>query len=312
MDLPSDDALRWIVRTYARLLAAHGEAIGAPALVQPTGAFFPDVFCGDAPSVERLVRRLMTYAPIAEDLHVELAFLAAEGEVGGGCGSSACASGSRPALGLRAIEEMDGGYRVFVASGDLGHPELLTACLARGVGALVLSEAGDDEDSETAAPTAEIAAVACGLGVLLTNGAAVWAKSCGGLRMARATSLSVEETAVALSLFVAVHGVRPSEARGHLGSTQREAFDLALAWTESNVALVEKLKDHAALLEAGTFDIEPVRGLFGRWLHKRKIDSELRSMQRIVRRPPSAERKRRLEEARALVNEVLGGETSEN
>ena len=33
MDLPSEDVLRDIVKTYARLRAEHGEAIGAPPLV---------------------------------------------------------------------------------------------------------------------------------------------------------------------------------------------------------------------------------------------------------------------------------------
>src|SRR5580693_5621667 len=44
MELPSDDSLRWIVGTYARVRSACGEALGAPALVQPTGEFFPDEF----------------------------------------------------------------------------------------------------------------------------------------------------------------------------------------------------------------------------------------------------------------------------
>jgi hypothetical protein len=65
------DALRWIVRTSARLRAGHGEAIAAPALVLPTAAFFPDEFRGDAPGVARLLRRIMTYAPIADDLPIE-------------------------------------------------------------------------------------------------------------------------------------------------------------------------------------------------------------------------------------------------
>jgi hypothetical protein len=51
MDLPNDDALRFIVSTYARLRAAHGESIGDPTLLQPTAEFFPDEFRSDAPSV---------------------------------------------------------------------------------------------------------------------------------------------------------------------------------------------------------------------------------------------------------------------
>jgi hypothetical protein len=149
--------------------------------------------------------------------------------------------------------------------------------------------------------------------VLLANGSAVWAKSCGGLRMAQASVLPVEEAAVALALFVAVHGRKASEARAHLGATQREALDLAFAWTDSNPLLVETLRDRPALLEGGAFEIEPVRGMLGRWLHKRKLDKEMRahsahSTVAAAAPPVSEEKRRRLEEARALVDEVLGGE----
>jgi hypothetical protein len=306
MELPSDDALRWIVRTYAHQRATFGEAIGNPALVQPTGEFFPDAFQRDAPSVERLLRRMMSYAPLADDLGLELAFLEPDAASSGGCGSAACGTGG--GAGARAtVAEVEDGYRVFIAVTDVANPDVLTTSLARSVGALVLHEAGEDcEDG--AAPESEIAAVACGLGVLLTGGSAVWAKSCGGLRMAQATVLPVEEMAVALALFVAVHGVKHSAAQAQLGATQREAFDLALAWTESNPLLVEALRDRPEILASGLFQMEPVRGLLGRWLHKRKVDKELASPASSGAAPISDDKRRRLEEARALVDEVLGGE----
>ena len=306
MELPSDDALSWIVRTVARLRASAGEAIGAPPLVQPTGEFFPDEFRLDAPSVERLLRRLLGYAPLAEDLRVELAFFAPEeGHAAGGCGSLACGTGGRAGhASMPLVQELDGGYRVLVAANDVGNADVLTSSLARSVGALVLYEGGEELE-----PGAEdVAAVACGFGVLLANGAAVWAKSCGGLRMTQATALSVEETTVALALFVAVHGAKRSDARAHLGATQREAYDMAEAWVESNPLLVERLRDRPASLESGSFDLEPVRGLLGRWLHKRKLDKELRATPAPAPTPLSEDKRRRLEEARALVDEVLGGE----
>lgn len=303
MDLPSDDALRWLVRTYARLRARHGEAFAVPVLVQPTGAFFPDEFRLDATSVERLLRRLVGYSPVADDVGIELAFIEPSQEGGGGCGSSACgpAGGSSP---RPSVQELDDGYRVFVATSDVPNPDLLTTSLARAVGALVLHEAGEDVDSGED----EVAGVACGFGVLLASGASVWAKSCGGLRMAQATVLSVEELTVALALFVGIHDAKASDARTHLGATQREAFDLALAWVESNPLLLETLRERPALLETGLFDLEPVRGLVGRWFHKRKLDKELRAPAAPVRTPLSDDKRRRLEEARALVDEVLGGE----
>jgi hypothetical protein len=303
MDLPADRALRWIVGTYARLLAEHGAVLRASVLVQPTGKYFPDEFLADAPSVLQLLRRTMSYAPLAEDLGVELAFLAPEGDHAGGCGSLACGSGGGGGQ-LATVAELEEGYRIFVAVNDVGNPDVLAASLARATGALVLHEAGE-EDAEDA--VAEIAAIACGLGVLVASGSSVWAKGCGGLRMAQATVLSVEEATVALALFCAVHGVKPSEARAHLGATQREAFDLAMAWTESNPYVVESLRDRPAVLEGGLFNLEPVRGLLGRWLHKRKLDRELHSPDAVpAAAPVSDDKRRRLEEARALVDEVLG------
>ena len=304
MDLPVDRALRWIVGTYARLLTEHGAVLRASVLVQPTGEHFPDEFLADAPSVLRLLRRTMSYAPLAEDLGVELAFLAPEGDHAGGCGSLACGSGGGGGAQFATVAELEDGYRIFVAANDVGNPDVLAASLARATGALVLHEAGED-DAEDAA-VAEIAAIACGLGLLVASGASVWAKGCGGLRMAQATVLSVEEATVALALFCAVHGVKPSAARAHLGATQREAFDLAMAWTESNPYVVESLRDRPAVLEGGLFTLEPVRGLLGRWLHKRKLDRELRSPDAAPAAPVSDDKRRRLEEARALVDEVLG------
>jgi hypothetical protein len=308
MDLPADRALRWIVATYARLLGGHGTALRGSVLVQPTGEYFPDEFCADAPSVLRLLRRTMSYSPLAEDLGVELAFLAPEGDHAGGCGSLACGSGGGGGgAQLATVAELEDGYRVFVAATDVGNPDVLAASLARATGALVLHEAGE-EDAEDAA-VAEIAAVACGLGVLVASGSSVWAKGCGGLRMAQATVLSVEEATVALALFCAVHGVKPSAARAHLGATQREAFDHALAWAESNPYVVESLRDRPAVLEGGLFTLEPVRGILGRWLHKRKLDRELQPQDGAppaAAEPISEDKRRRLEEARALVDEVLG------
>jgi hypothetical protein len=107
-------------------------------------------------------------------------------------------------------------------------------------------------------------------------------------------------------LFVATHRLKPSGARANLQATQREAFDQAIAWTESNALLVETLRDRPARLEGGAFDIEPVRGLLGRWLHKRKIDQELLARPVSAKPPQSSEQKRRFEEARALVDELLG------
>ena len=313
MVLPSEDILRQLVGSYARLRAAHGVAIGRPVLVQPTGGFFPDAFVGDAPSVERLLRRLVTYAPIADDLTLELAFVAPADPQAGGCGASACCANGEVDVRGHGVEETTHGYRVSIAVNEIGHPSLLTASLVRSVGGLVLHEAGDDAMREGAAQAAEMVAVACGFGVLLMNGAEVWGKSCGGLRMARATAFSLEEVAVALSMFGAIHEVKPSEARANLDASQREAFDLAWAWMESNPPLVEDLRDRPELLTQGVFEVEPVRGAIARWRAKRKRDKQLQAKPMATPRPALTDEKRRhLEEARALMDEVFPSTTGES
>jgi len=300
MDLPDDDSLRWIVKTFAHLRAAHGAAIGTPALVQPTAEFFPDEFLPDVPSVGRLLRRMMDYAPLSSELGVELAVVASEPDRGGGCGSAACATGTGGGSGALGVQELENGYRVVVSAADVGNADVLSTSLARSVGTLVLHEAGELVGAETS----EIAATVCGFGVLLLNGSAVWAKSCGGLRVAQATVLPVEEVGVALALFVAIHGHRVSQARKHLGATQREAFDVAQDWVECNPTLIVSLRDRPQRLESGTLDLEPVRGVLGQWLRRRKLEQALRAPPATSASTLTAERRRRLEEVSALLDEV--------
>jgi hypothetical protein len=312
MDLPHEDELRWIVHTYARVRARCGDALASPPLVLPTGEFFPDDFRFDGPSVEQLLRRMIHHSPVSDELGVELGFVAPDGEGAGGCGSLGCGTGGGAHSSkkmLPPVQELEDGYRVLLSAEDVGSPDMLTTSLARSVGALVLYESGDDMGPDTAAIAAasEIAAVACGFGVLLANGAAVWAKSCGGLRMRQATVLPVEQVTVSLALFAAVHATKRSTVRAPLGATQREALDLAEAWVGSNPLLVESLRDRPETLEAGTFDVEPLRSALGRWWHKRRLDRDLSA--RPSQAPPlSEDKRRRLAEARALVDEVFGGE----
>jgi hypothetical protein len=180
---------------------------------------------------------------------------------------------------------------------------LLTTTLARAVGSLVLLEAGDDD---TGPATAEVCASLCGFGVLIAAGSEVWAKSCGGLSGVRGTVLGVEEAAAVLALFAAVHGVSHSEARRHLEATQREAFDDAFCWVESNPLLVETVRDRPSLLDGGAFELEPPRGIVGRWLHRRRLERDMRAPAAAPKPVLSEAQRRRMEEARALVDEVLG------
>ena len=181
----SEDALRSIVAHLAHLRAEYGEVLENPDLVEPNGDYFPDEFALEPAAVDRLMRRMMTYAPLAADLDVQLAFVEpdAEGKAGGGCGSGACGPGdkSQTAITSGAVETEDG-YAVVLATGDVGEPKLLTASLARSMGRLVLFEADEEVDPRVEGALAELTAVACGLGVILLNGASVYKKGCGGVK----------------------------------------------------------------------------------------------------------------------------------
>ncbi|MBV9949924.1 MAG: hypothetical protein JOZ69_23985 [Myxococcales bacterium] len=310
MDLPSEPALRWILTQCAHLRAAHAPAFADGALIEPTAAFFPDDFRGDAASVDRLARRMISYAPISEEVPIQIVFGAADddgaGDCGGnGCGVDACGGSAQAGRAADSIEPAGDGYRWRLEVAHLGHPHLLTAALARGVGQLVRLEG----EQGGAAPEAELTGVMCGFGVLLLNGAEVWGKSCGGLRRTQVTSLRASELAIALALFLAVHGHPASACRSHLETAQREALGGAIDWAASNEHLVGMLRDQPALLETGLFELEPVRGPLARWLHRReagRVAAQAPVPSSATRPARSEDQRRRFEEARSLVDEVLG------
>jgi hypothetical protein len=307
MEGPNEDALRWLVSRYAHLLAEHGDAIGRPALVLPNGDFFPDEFTLDPPGVLRFAKRVLSYAPVADDLELGLGFLEPnESSHAGGCGSGACDTGGGKAAGAVGGEaiETDTGYGVTIGVRDTGNPVLLGTAVARAVGAIVLSEADEETTGDEHAAMSEVAASAIGLGALLLSGAYVYGKSCGGVNVRQATHLSVEEHATLLALFCRVNDHKPSAARAHLETTQTEAFDEALRWVDSNHAIVDALRTHPATLADGVFEIERTKGIFGRLFAKKgPRPDEIAPPKKKTQRTEAEER--RLREAKALVEEAL-------
>jgi hypothetical protein len=319
MELPHDDALRWIVTKYAAIVAAHGEVIGEPELLQPTADNFPDEFTHDPESVVRLLERMIAYSPVDEETAVRVRFVEQEEKGGGGCGPGACGTGGGSKSAGSAVRdpvvETKDGYIVDIAVADAGHATLLTTSLARSVGGLVLLEGGEDVRGGELGALSELAAIATGFGVLLLEGAYVYGKSCGGVRVRQGTSLSLMEVSVALGLFARVHDLKMGAVRANLGTTQREALDHAIEWVDSNEAIVTMLRDpddhyaRARVLADGFFTIEPVRGVLGRLFGRNKkpafsIDEARPSQKSARTRTP--EQQKKLDEARALVEEALG------
>jgi len=280
MDLPAEPSLRWIVSRYAGLQARHGEGLGTPELVQPTGDFFPDAWSATPDGVARLVARFLEYAPVRTGLDVRLRFVEPPGESeGGSCGSGGCGTGgcgtegTAGALRDRVLEVGDG-YVLELPVEAVSHPVVLTATLARCMGSLVLAEASEDVSADELGGMSELAAIASGLGVLVASGAHVYGKSCGGARVSRHTHLALEESAVGLALFAALHGVKPGAAKAHLEITQREAFGEAHDWVTSNPSIVTQLRTRPEVLEAGMFRVEPVKGFLGKLLARRAAAGE--------------------------------------
>ena len=300
----SADTITWLISQAARLRAAHGEVIGTPELVEPTGAYFPDAFERDADSVERLLTRLVSYTPLDEDLPVKLGFEEDEASAqAGGCGSTACGKGGGGENGARGrVVALEEGYGVVVDVRDAGNPFTLTTALARSVGAMVLAEGGEEVHPDDLGPVSEVCAMALGFGVLMLNGTSVYAKGCGGIKLHRATHLTVDETAAMVALFCRVYGHEPRRVKKHLEVTQAESFDEALAWVDSNPDIVEKLRVAPELLEAGGFELSPPKGLLGR-LFAKKTDLHAKAPPKRVR---SEDEERRIARAKALVDEALG------
>ncbi len=309
----SDDAMRSIIAHLAHVRAEYGEVLAEVDLVEPTGDFFPDEFKLEPEAIDQLMRRMMTYAPLAADLDVQLAFVESEAEGGGGgCGTGGCAPGdartaSKQVARGGAVETEDG-YAVLVEKGDVGQSKLLTASLARSMGRLVLFEAGEEVDPRVEGALSELTAVACGLGVILFNGACVYKKGCGGMKRHQGTFLGLEELALACALFVRVTGRKPGVVRRHLEVTQKEAFELALDWVDAQPKLVRTLTNDPATLADGVFKLEEKKGLLSRLL-SRKPDDDMPEMNPASAAPRAKERteeeRRRIAETKALVEEAL-------
>lgn len=307
----SDDSLRSMIAHLAHVRAEYGEVLSEVDLVEPTGEYFPDEFALEPEAIDRLMRRMMTYAPLATDLEVQLGFVEADegGSGGGGCGTGACAPGDAAKKVARGgVVETEDGYAVLLEKSDVGESKLLTASLARSMGRLVLFEAGEDVDPRVEGALSELTAVACGLGVILFNGSCVYKKGCGGMRRHQGTYLGTEELALACALFVRVTGRKPGVVRRHLQVTQREAFDLALDWVDGQPKLVRTLTNDPETLADGVFKLEEKKGLLSRLL-SRKNDDDMPDMIAVSARARVKERSeeelRRIAETKALVEEAL-------
>ncbi len=301
----SDETIRGIIARLAHLRAACGDAFADPDLIEPNGEYFPDEFRLDPQGIDRLLRRMLSYAPLSDDLDIGLGFIEPDGETNrnGGCGSGACGTGRLEAIARGGAIETEHGYAALVHVQDVGDPAILTTALARSIGRIVIFEVDEDLDARDEGALSELTAIASGFGLLLLNGSCVYKKGCGGMKRHQATFLDIEEIALGLALFVRATKKKPGTVRSHLEITQKEAFDAALAWVDGQPTIVHQLAEEPEKLSDGVFPFEEKKGLFAR-LFTKKPEHDLAPIS-TQRRERSEEEHRRIAEAKALVEEAL-------
>jgi hypothetical protein len=78
--------------------------------------------------------------------------------------------------------------------------------------------------------------------------------------------------------------------KAHLEITQREAFDLAVTWVDSNPTIPIALRSRPEVIEAGLFRCDPPKGFFGRMMARRAALLEEQAL--LVDAPGGAGRRR--------------------
>src|SRR5262249_10629285 len=194
-------------------------------------------------------------------------------ETRGGCGGGACGTGDLKAIARGTAIETEDGYAALVHVQDVGDPTVLTTVLARAVGRIVMFEADEEVDPRDESALSELTAIASGFGLLLLNGSCVYKKGCGGMKRHQATFLEIEEIALGLALFLPATGKKPALVRPHLEITQRETFDAALAWVDTQPALVRALVERPETLEDGVFAFEEKKGFLARLFTRKSNDA---------------------------------------
>ncbi len=314
MDLPEQPVIRELVERYARLLARLGDEMGARPMVLPDAESFPDPFTPDAASLERLARRMIEHAGMS-DIPIRVTLAEADDDADAQCGTGGCCSPSpiadQPVE--RVVDEGDG-WRLAVPAAELAHPVVLTANLARALALIFLMETRDEHEpiEQPLDATVDLAAVALGFGALVMQGAYIYAKSCGGPRIASVTTLSVPELAVALALFAGAGGHPLKRAKKLLDTTQASALGEAQSWIESNAGIAELLRTDAARAGRGDFEISESRPWLLRAFGRKKAPpaGSIEELEASIASVPIAKRAARPDprhdEIASLVAEELG------
>lgn len=290
MQLPPTEARRDLVAAYAAILARVDGVSGAGELVLPNGEFFPDRFTGDQASVQRMLDRLLEHAG-SSDMAIEARIF---GDAAASCGTGACGScGPTPSDGeqetVPRLVDAGDAWQINVLPSEVGQPVALSSALCRAIALAVLREAEAPPSELDLDAAVDLTAIRLGYGVLLLEGSHIYRKSCGGPSIARSTALGPSEVALVLALSAAVAGQSSKKVSKYLSATQQEAFAEALAWVDSNAALVRALQSDPERVADGHFELKETSSWLGRWLGSK------------VRRAPSIESAETIEELEAAL-----------
>lgn len=318
MDLPAEPQLRWILKSAANLLELGAEPVRG--LILPNAEFFPDRFDGTPRSIAALMARIQDHAGLG-DLKVDLTLVTPEGETQKvSCSSGACGTGGKIDTSIERLSRRDdGSYDLTLSTGEASSPVVLTTIMVRAIATMFMTEA----DGYAGVPRAEhepltdLAAVLLGFGVLMSNGAYIYMKGCGGVKVHSATKMPVDEITVGLGIFCRLYDVPERTASKHLELTPSEHFDEAYAWASSNTAVVKMLKKSPDAIRAGEYSLGPSRSWLARVLgvggkkRARTADEELAELERSVRagavtkKAVDPARAKKLAEIQALYDESL-------
>jgi hypothetical protein len=317
MELPSTEVRHALVTAHALVATRLGLLEAERPLVLPNGQFFPDVFSGDEPSVQRLLDRLLEHAGLA-DMAITVRFWGAADDAS--CGTGACGSCGPTQPEPESVERLtDAGehWQVNVLPAEARDPVALSSALCRAIALAVLREA-DAPPSELELDLAvDLTAVELGFGVLLLEGSHIYRKSCGGPSIGRATALGPSELSLAVALSAAVREQPLRAVSKHLSATQQAAFAEAKVWADSNAAVVLLLRQNPERVVAGEFELREPASWLGRWLgakaRRAKAPEAATTIEELeaalknapARHAPQKAPDPKLEEIRRLVDEAL-------
>jgi hypothetical protein len=279
MSLPPPNVTRTVVQRFARCQLRYQHELASRPLVLPTAEFFPDAYESDELSAKLLVARLQELAGLS-DVPISASLVSGSAsQAPAACSSGSCAVPQSGPQQISRLVDRAEGWVMQVPREELDHPIALTTNLVRSMAYIFLVET--QLDGEVIEPpvdiTADIVAVALGFGPLLLQGSYLYAKSCGGPRVASLTKLTVHEVAVATALFARVHSANVKKTYPLLEITQREALKAAVDLIASNPSIDKSFKNPKTLeaTSLGRFELNERKSFLSRlWSGKKLSKAE--------------------------------------